>query len=95
MDDQERFNLEIENRGPLAKDSRKRVEDLLLALENSSSVVSQRSTHDPVAVLARELGVTPAELMEEASKHDPIASAAKRFGITPAEAAEMAEEMGF
>ncbi len=97
MDDQERFNLEMENRGPLSlsKDSRKRVEDLLRVSAGSSSEVSQRSTEDPIAALAKELGVTRAELVEEASKQDPIASAAKRFGITWTEAAEMAEEMGF
>ena len=68
MDDQARFNLEIENRGPLAKDSRKRLEALLEENSNNSEVPSQPSTQDPIAAAAKRLGVTAKELAEEAEE---------------------------
>jgi hypothetical protein len=68
MDDQARFNLEIEDRGPLAKDSRKRLEALLKKNSNNSEVPSQPSTQDPIAAAAKRFGVTPKELAEDAEK---------------------------
>ena len=68
MDDQKRFNQEIKNRGPLAKDSRKRLEDLMRLSSDNSSAPSQRSTQDPIASAAKRLGITPAEVAEMAEE---------------------------
>ena len=62
MDEQERHDLEMKNRKPLSKGSRKRLEALLAAVSNSSLAGSQPSTQDPIAVAAARFGATREEL---------------------------------
>ena len=62
MDAQERHDLEMKTRPPLTKGSRKRLGALLAAGSSSSSVGSQPSTQDPIAVAAARFGATREEL---------------------------------
>ena len=64
MDAQEQHDLQMKYRKPLSKGSRKRVEALLGVTSSGSSVASQRSAQDPIAVAAARFGVTPEELAE-------------------------------